>query len=102
MTAYVPGSGNATMEQVVRSLKEQASGRSNATGMVTLRVSQTTTVVNDANFVAGSAVLLCPTTANARTAQANIYFDLSSQGAFTIHHASNSATDMTFVYVIVG
>lgn len=102
MTAYVPGSTNATTEQVVRSLRELASGRSNATGPATLRPSQTTTVVNDANFVAGAAVLLMPKTQNAATALSSLYIDNSTQGAFTIHHASNPATDVNFVYVIVG
>lgn len=102
MTAYVPSAQNATTDQIVRSLREQASGRSNATGNVTLRPSQTTTVVNDANFVPGGVVVLCPTTANARTALNTAYIDITTLGAFTVHHASSANADQFFTYAIIG
>lgn len=110
MTAYVPSAQNATTDQIVRSLKEQASGRSNATNIVTLRSGQTTTVVNDDNFVAGSSVMFMPMTQNAAyalngwsSASINpLYVDNSTQGAFTIHHTSIVASDMTLVYAIIG
>jgi hypothetical protein len=102
MTAYLPPMGSKDWGAFWRSLLSLASGRSNATGTVTLTVSATTTTINDGNVAPGSAILLDPVTANAAAARASTYTSVTGQGSFTLTHASNTQADRTFTYAILG
>lgn len=104
MTAYVPGLDEKDQKAVIRSLRELASGRSNATGTVTLTTSTTTTAVTNANCAAGSTIIVTPTTANAATEVGNgtMYVSAVANGSFTITHASSATTGRTFLYAILG
>lgn len=72
-----------------------------AAGSVTLTVSATTTTVTSATCTAASKVFLSPRTANAAAALATT-FVTPSVGSFVITHASNTQTDRTFDYVVIG
>lgn len=90
-------------------LQQAFNGRSNATGLVTLKASATQTTVNptDAtnpgaqNVSPNSRIFLFPTTANAAAAGATTFIavaDITRQ-QFKVTHASNTQTDRTFFYV---
>lgn len=74
----------------------------NASGQVTLRPNQTTTVVTKlistgvVNVAIGDEVMLSPRTANAAAALATTYISAVGQGTFTITHANNAQADKTF------
>lgn len=80
-------------------------GRSNATGRVTLRASQTTTTITGDAVNENAEVFLTPRTANAAAALATTYASISRISGVptvTITHANNAQTDRTFGYVILG
>lgn len=85
-------------------IQQLAAGRSNATGSLTLRASQTTTTVTAPNCGAGSAVFLFPQTANAAAVVASTYVLAANvtAGQFIVTHPSNANTDKTFSYVCLG
>jgi uncharacterized membrane protein len=74
----------------------------NASGQVTLRPNQTTTVVTTlvstgvVNVAIGDEVMLSPRTANAAAAVATTYISAVGQGTFTVTHANNAQADKTF------
>lgn len=74
----------------------------NASGRMTLRPSQGTTVVDKSvspgavNVGRDDEVFLTPRTANAAAAVATTYISSVTQGAFTITHANNAQADKTF------
>ena len=104
MTAYVPGIDETDLKKLILSLQQIAAGRSNAVGSVTLTASTTTTTVTDNNCAEGSTPILVPTTAHAYAEIGNgtIYISAVANKSFTITHASNSQTDRTFRYAILG
>ncbi|MGA7810669.1 hypothetical protein [Bradyrhizobium sp.] len=104
MTVYIPPLGTTDLKAIIRSLMQLASGRSNATGTVTLAANATSTLVNDQNCAAGSAITLTAMTADAAAAQASLpgIFVTASNGSFVINHASNAQTDRQFTYAIHG
>ena len=104
MTAYVPPLGSTDFKQIIRSLMQLASGRSNATGIVTLAANASTTTVSDRNCALGSAPLLVPATAHAAAEDGNgtRFVSSVSNGVFVITHANNAQTDRTYLYAIVG
>lgn len=83
-------------------INQLGSGRSNASGTVTLTASTTTTVVTAPNCGTGSEVFLMQKTANAATAFATTYVSAVGNGSFTLTHASNSQVDRTFGFFAVG
>lgn len=83
-------------------IRQLMEGRSNAVGSVTLRASQTTTVVTAPVCGANSAVFLFPTTANAAAIVAATYVSSVASGTFTVTHTSNGNTDKTFFWVALG
>jgi hypothetical protein len=101
MTAYVPSLETKDLKQIIRSLMQLASGRSNAIGTVTLKPGATSTAVTDQNCAAGSAIQLTPLTANAAAAKPGCFFS-TANGSFVINHANNVQTDRTFTYAITG
>lgn len=78
-------------------------GKINVTLDVTLRASQTTTVVQDPRISNVSHITWMPMTASASTAEkAGIWASPSVAGTVTLNHASNAATDQTFRLAILG
>ncbi len=102
MTAFVPGTLESDLKKILLSLQQLAAGRSNATGSVTLAANTTTTTVTPINCAAGSAVFLCPTTANAAAALSTTYVSTVAKQSFTLTHANNAQVDRTFYYVCLG
>jgi len=104
MTAYVPGLDEKDLRKLILSLQQLGAGRSNAVGSVTLTASATTTTVTDLNCAEGSTPILTPTTAHASAEFGNgtIYISAVANKSFTITHASNTQTDRTFRYAILG
>jgi len=79
-------------------------GKLNATGSVTLTASATSTVVTENRAGSDSVILFMPTTSNAAAEQAagGFYVSSRSKQTFTITHASNTQTDRTFEYIVIG
>lgn len=104
MTAYVPPKGSKDFGDFWRSLLQLASGRSNATGTVTLTPGATSTVVTDQNCSLHSVIELMPATADAAAAASTTYIPLATitNGSFIIQHANNAQADRTFGYSIQG
>jgi hypothetical protein len=104
MTAYVPGITETDLKKINLAIQQIASGRSNATGTVTLTTGATATVVNDNNCSAGSTPLLTPTTANAAAEIGNgtLYVSAVANGSFTITHANSATSGRTFLYALQG
>jgi len=101
MTVRVLDRNEKDPSKIALVVNELASGRSNAVGTVTLRTSNTTTVVTNRNCGSASCVKLTPTTANAAAALGTTYIT-AANGSFTINHASNSQADRSFVWAIQG
>ena len=97
---FVPGPGEKDQTKINAFIRELASGRTNATGTVTLTPSATTTVVFAPNCMADSIPFLSPLTATA--AAAGAWISSVSKGQFTITHTSSVATDKTFGFVCLG
>jgi len=78
-------------------------GRTENYGTVTLGQSTTQTVVSltAATVSENSVIILQPVTANA-AALANPWISAKTNGGFTITHASDANTDLTFDYVWIG
>lgn len=106
MTAYVPGLTETDLKKIILSLQQQAAGRSNAVGTVTLTASASSTPVADQNCAAGTTIILSPSTvhASAEVGNGTIYIPVATivNGSFVIQHASNSQTDRTFRYALYG
>jgi hypothetical protein len=104
MSAPIVSTNEKDLTKFAFAVQQLGQGRSNATGTVTLRASQVTTTVTAANCGAGSAVFLCPATANAAAVVATTYVLASNvtAGQFIITHASDADVDQTFYWVALG
>lgn len=104
MTAYVPGLDDKNLTNFARSLRELASGRSNAVRTFTLNLSAGTTTVQDDNCAEGSTVIPIPITANAATELGNgtMYLFATANKSFTFAHANSATANRTFRYAILG
>lgn len=90
-------------------LQQAFNGRSNATGLVTLKASATSTTVSPTdssnpgaqNVSPNSRIFLFPTTANAAAALATTFIAPANvtKQQFIITHASSTQVDRTFFYV---
>ena len=95
--------GPASDERAVRDvLARVMQGKTNNTGTVTLTTSSTTTTLTDPRIGAESVILFMPTTANAKTAAANLYVSARASGSATLTHASSANVDQTFGYCVIG
>lgn len=85
-------------------INENADGRTDNFGSITLTENQTTTTVNDRRIGQDSGVALTPQTANAAAALTNTYVSSKDPraGTFTLTHNNEASTDRTFVYIITG
>jgi len=75
-------------------------GKTNNTGSVTLRASNTTTTITDERLGFDSIILLSPLSANA--AAQTPYISTKAKGSVIITHTSTAHTDLNFDYIIVG
>ena len=75
-------------------------GKTNNTGSITLRASNTTTTITDERLGFDSIILLSPLTANA--AAQTPYISTKAKGSVIITHTSTAHTDLNFDYIIVG
>ena len=93
----------ATTDRQLREIVAGAmQGKTNNTGTVTLTASSTTTTLTDPRIGAESVILFMPTTANAKTAAANLYVSARASGSATLTHASSANVDQTFGYCVIG
>lgn len=104
MTAYVPDINETDLKRIIQSLRQLASGRSNATGTVTLATGAATTVVTDANCSSGSVPIPRPTNAASATEyiSGNMWVSAVANGSFTITHTNSATAGRTFRYALVG
>lgn len=101
MTSPPPATRN--IPDLTAAMRQLYLGGSNNTGTVTLRPSQTTTVIPHQACNPFSHISIMPLTANAQTAfLAGIRVSARSTGSFTLTHASNAAVDQTFTYSVTG
>ena len=118
MTAYVPDPNETDTRKIVLAIQQIASGRSNATGTVTLATGAATTVVTPAQagvIAAASATpsglalpasqpILTPLTAAAAVelASGNMYISSVAKDTFTITHTNSATAGRTFAWAILG
>lgn len=93
---YQGGEPRAVAEVVNNSMN----GKTNNTGNVLLRASNTTTTITDERLGFDSVILLSPLTANA--AAQTPYVSTKAKGSVVITHTSTAHTDLNFDYIIVG
>ncbi len=104
MTVRVVDRNEKDLSKLALAINELASGRSNATGIVTLAAGVTTTVVTAVTCAGGSVPILVPMTANAAAEIGNgtLYISSVGKGSFTVTHANNGQTDRIFSFVCLG
>lgn len=104
MSITVPFPRETDLEKLITSIRELASGRSNAHGEFTLTANDTSTVVTAVTCGKDATVLLQPMTANAaaEVAAGTIYVGTVANGSFTVTHANDASEDRTFRYVAIG
>ena len=90
--------------RIVQAVRQLVEGRNNATGIVTLRAGQVTTVVPAQNCGMGSAVFLFPRTANAAAKVATTYVKDADviKGQFVVTHANSADADQSFYWIATG
>ena len=89
--------------KLARAINRINSGKINCTLDVTLRASQTTTVVVDPRLAGTSFLCWMPQTASASAAErAGIYVSGRAKGSAVLNHAANAAADQIFTIVILG
>lgn len=78
-------------------------GKTNNTGTVTLRTSETSTTINDARIGADSVILFMPLTSDAADefSHGRMYVSSRGKGVATITHRNHNSS-MIFAYVVVG
>jgi hypothetical protein len=104
VTVRVVDRNERDLTKLTLAINELASGRSNATGSVTLTAGATTTTAIAPTCGAGSVPILAPTTANAAAELGNgtLYIGAVGKASFTISHANNAQIDRTFLFVCLG
>ena len=94
------------MRRNAETINNLLNGKLNSIGTFTLTIDSLTTTVKDRRCGPNSVIFITPTTANAG-GEVGIWF--SSRGAesggvpsFVVNHGSDSRSDRTFSYVILG
>ncbi len=94
------GGDQRAVAEVVRGVMD---GKTNNTGVITLTAGgATSTTLNDARIGFDSVVIFSPLTSSAAALVGSLYVSARSQGAATLTHAANSASDRKYAYIIVG
>lgn len=88
--------------RIAEVLNNVLQGKLNATLDVTLRASQTTTVVTDARLGPFSVILPMARTASAAGNLDGLYVTDQGKGTATLHHDSISSTDQDVRLLIIG
>ena len=92
--------------QIALVLNRVNQGKINAVAELTLRASETTTVLEDARLAQGSFVYLDPITANAaaKLAAGTVYCLSANRlgGSWIFTHANAGTTDRTYRVLIIG
>lgn len=88
--------------EIAAVLANAMQGKLNVVGSLTLTANAATTTLTDSRIGPNSTVLLMPTTANAATALANVYFTALTDGSCTVNHANNAQVDRAFKYAVIG
>lgn len=86
---------------VARTVNLLLDGRINSVGEITLSTATTTTVASNYFANVNSKVLLMPQSANAAAALATTWV-VPAARSLTFNHASSTATDLSFGYVLLG
>jgi hypothetical protein len=104
--ALAPRNFPPELFEIVVALNELLEGNLNSTGTVTLTASSATTTLKDRRIGADSVINFMPTTANASAALNDGSFYISARaatkGQCTLNHTSNSNTDKTLEYTVIG
>lgn len=91
------------IRRVVGVVNSILQGKTNNTGQVTLRQNNTTTTVTDARASINSVINLTPVTADSALLDSlGWWISAKNNGSFTITHASQNLSDLTFDYTIIG
>ena len=89
--------------KVIDAVNQLASGRTNATGTVTLSTGATSTTVSAPTCGAGSGVWLSPQTSIAQSSAAAYTPSTDvTKGQFIIHHSSSTSTSRVFFWTVFG
>ena len=104
MSGFSVSTSEKNLSKFAIAIQQLYSGRSNASGIVTLATGATTTTVNAPNCAAGCSVFLFPATADAAAALATTYVPAATvtMEQFIIDHANNAQADRTFYWVALG
>ena len=94
------------VRRVAEAANRSLDGKTNAKGTFTLTASQATTLVDEPRCGPDSVILWMPTTANA-AGEMGMYVtargvETGSVRGFTVNHGTDSRTDRTFSYVVLG
>ena len=103
-TPLVPadvGNVRVTLVRFTSALNQVLRGGIAATLEVTLAPGDTTSVFQDSRIGRYTYIGLMPTTVSALAALPSIWI-VPTRGGATIHHASSSSTDQTFVACLLG
>jgi hypothetical protein len=96
-------SADPQLRKVADVVRGAMQGKLNCVLDVTLRASQTTTVVTDSRIGPFSFIAWMPLTANASTAEkAGIWASPTLAGTVTLNHASAVAVDQTLRLLVIG
>jgi hypothetical protein len=78
-------------------------GKTNNTGLVTLREAEVTTVITDERIGYNSVILFMPITADAadEMSHGHMYVSSRGKGTATISHGNHNSV-MTYAYVVIG
>lgn len=88
--------------KVNHAIRQILEGRTNNVFTATLSSSATSTVITNSLIGPNSTLIPVPSTANAASQMTLVFTSAVGQGTATVMHGSNSNTDQTFKFVVVG
>jgi hypothetical protein len=77
-------------------------GKTNNTGTLTLRSSNTTTTLTDARIGPQSVIIMTPMSSNAAKEFGTCFISARTNGSATITHQNTGHADLDYTYIIVG
>lgn len=90
------------VHRCIDAIKLLFDGKNNALGTITLTADATTTTVTDARIGGTTRIFLSPTTENA-AGEVILYPTYpANEGSIVLNHQSDSRTDRTFLYALIG
>ena len=90
--------------KMATAINEVMNGKINAYGSLTLTPSAAATTISDRLCGPNSVILLMAKTSTAASeiGGGTMYIGTRTEGSFVVSHANNSASDRSFVYVLLG